>query len=109
MSPLLSGSETKRRSHSKPGSSRSRWREGLPPFFAVAQQNHVDPRVNLPLSWCNTHRIPVPRKKSTCGPKSKQRTKVENGTQLWANVDGLSLWARRAGELLVAHIADFGG
>jgi hypothetical protein len=42
-------------------------------------------------------------------PKSKQRTKVHNGSQLWANVDGRSLWARRAGELLAAHISDLGG
>jgi hypothetical protein len=40
---------------------------------------------------------------------SKQRTKVHNGKQLWANVDGRSLWARRAGELLAAHISDLGG
>ena len=41
--------------------------------------------------------------------KSRQRSKVANGTQLWAGIDGRSLWARRAGELLVAHIQDLGG
>jgi hypothetical protein len=41
--------------------------------------------------------------------KSRQRSKVANGTSLWAGTDGRSLWARRAGELLAAHISDLGG
>lgn len=41
--------------------------------------------------------------------KSRQRSKVANGTSLWAGIDGRSLWARRAGELLAAHISDLGG
>jgi hypothetical protein len=41
--------------------------------------------------------------------KSRQRSKVANGTSLWADIDGRSLWARRAGELLAAHISDLGG
>jgi hypothetical protein len=28
---------------------------------------------------------------------------------LWAGVDGRSLWARRASELLAAHVSDLGG
>jgi len=41
--------------------------------------------------------------------KSRQRTRVANGSQLWAGTDGRSLWARRAGELLAATISDLGG
>jgi hypothetical protein len=41
--------------------------------------------------------------------KCPQRSRIANGSELWANVDGRSLWARRAGELLAAHISDLGG
>jgi hypothetical protein len=41
--------------------------------------------------------------------KSPQRSRVGNGSELWAGIDGRSLWARRAGELLAAHISDLGG
>jgi len=41
--------------------------------------------------------------------KDARRSKVANGTALWAGIDGRSLWARRAGELLAAHISDLGG
>ena len=37
------------------------------------------------------------------------KTKVANGTVLLPDIDGRSLWARRAKELLAAHIADLGG
>jgi hypothetical protein len=38
-----------------------------------------------------------------------RRTRIANGSQLWVGVDGRSLWARRASELLAAHISDLGG
>src|SRR5262249_13052411 len=38
-----------------------------------------------------------------------QRSRVANGSELWAGVDHRSLWARRAGELLAATISDLGG
>src|SRR5262249_42172725 len=41
--------------------------------------------------------------------RSQQPTRVANRTALWAGTDGRSLWARRVGELLVAHIGDLGG
>jgi hypothetical protein len=41
--------------------------------------------------------------------KSRQRSRVANGSALWAGIDGRSLWARRAGELLAATISDLGG
>src|SRR5262249_30234861 len=41
--------------------------------------------------------------------KDTRRSKVANGTALWAGIDGRSLWARRAGELLAAHLSDLGG
>jgi hypothetical protein len=41
--------------------------------------------------------------------KSRQRTRVANGSALWAGIDGRSLWAKRASELLAATISDMGG
>jgi len=41
--------------------------------------------------------------------KDPQRSRVANGSALWAGVDGRSLWARRAGELVSPHISDLGG
>lgn len=41
--------------------------------------------------------------------KSRQRTRVANRSALLPNIDGRSLWARRASELLNAHISDLGG
>src|SRR5262245_63865321 len=41
--------------------------------------------------------------------RSKQHTRVANRTALWAGTDGRSLWARRVGELLAAHVSDLGG
>jgi hypothetical protein len=38
-----------------------------------------------------------------------RRTRVANGSRLWSGVDGRSLWARRAGELLRDHVSDLGG
>ena len=38
-----------------------------------------------------------------------RRTRVANGSKLWPRVDGRSLWARRAGELLAEHVSDLGG
>jgi hypothetical protein len=38
-----------------------------------------------------------------------RRTRVANGTALWPGIDGRSLWARRAGEVLAAYIGDLGG
>jgi hypothetical protein len=38
-----------------------------------------------------------------------RRTRVANGSRLWSGVDGRSLWARRAGELLHDHVSDLGG
>jgi hypothetical protein len=49
------------------------------------------------------------RKSADSATLATRRTRVANGSQLWAGVDGRSLWARRAGELLAAHISDLGG
>jgi hypothetical protein len=54
--------------------------------------------------------LDLPRRKSAdSSTVATRRTRVANGSQLWPRVDGRSLWARRAGELLAAHIADLGG
>jgi hypothetical protein len=42
-------------------------------------------------------------------PRSPQHSKVANGTVLLPGIDGRSMWARRAKELLAAHIQDLGG
>src|SRR5262249_12391023 len=49
------------------------------------------------------------RKSADSATLATRRTRVATGSQLWAGVDGRSLWARRAGELLAAHISDLGG
>jgi hypothetical protein len=49
------------------------------------------------------------RKSADSATLATRRTRVANGSQLWVGVDGRSLWARRAGELLAAHISDLGG
>ena len=41
--------------------------------------------------------------------KDRQKSRVANGSALLPGVDGRSLWARRAKELLAAHIQDLGG
>ena len=41
--------------------------------------------------------------------KSRQKSRVANGSALLPGLDGRSLWARRAKELLAAHIQDLGG
>jgi len=46
---------------------------------------------------------------ATTSRKSPQRSRIANGSELWAGIDGRSLWARRAGELLAAHLSDLGG
>jgi hypothetical protein len=53
-------------------------------------------------------RSPAERRKT--GPtKNPQKSRVANGSELWAGIDHRSLWARRAGELLAATISDLGG
>src|SRR5262249_47184872 len=49
------------------------------------------------------------RKSADSAALATRRTRVANGSQLWTGVDGRSLWARRASELLAAHISDLGG
>jgi hypothetical protein len=52
----------------------------------------------------------LPRRKSAdSATLPTRRTRVANGSQLWAGVDGRSLWARRASELLHDHVSDLGG
>jgi hypothetical protein len=40
--------------------------------------------------------------------KCPQRSRVANGSELWAGIDHRSLWARRAAEQLRAHLSDLG-
>ncbi len=42
-------------------------------------------------------------------PKPTTASRVSNGSSLLHNVDGRSVWARRAKDLIQAHIADLGG
>jgi hypothetical protein len=42
-------------------------------------------------------------------PKSAQRSRMANGSELLPGVDGRSLWSRRLRELLDMHISDLGG
>jgi hypothetical protein len=42
-------------------------------------------------------------------PKSRQRSRVANGSALLPDVDGRSVWVRRAKELIADHISDLGG
>ena len=41
--------------------------------------------------------------------KSRQRTKVANGSELLPGVDGRSLWVKRCRELIDEHTLDLGG
>jgi hypothetical protein len=41
--------------------------------------------------------------------KDPQKSRVANGSALLPGLDGRSLWARRAKEVLAAHISDLGG
>ena len=41
--------------------------------------------------------------------KSRQRSRVANGSALLPDVDGRSVWVRRAKELIADHISDLGG
>jgi hypothetical protein len=56
-----------------------------------------------------TAQEPARRKPADSATLPTRRTRVANGSQLWAGVDGRSLWARRASELLAAHVPDLGG
>jgi hypothetical protein len=49
------------------------------------------------------------RKSADSAMLPTRRTRVANGSKMWTGVDGRNLWARRAGELLAAHISDLGG
>jgi hypothetical protein len=42
-------------------------------------------------------------------PRSKQATRIRNGSTILPGVDGRSVWVKRAKELLTAHINDLGG
>jgi hypothetical protein len=48
-------------------------------------------------------RVPVERR------KSKQRSKVTNGSALLPGIDGRSAWIRRCKDLIDSHLADLGG
>jgi hypothetical protein len=39
----------------------------------------------------------------------RSRSRVTNGKKFLANVDGRSIWARRARDIAQAHVADLGG
>jgi hypothetical protein len=41
--------------------------------------------------------------------KSKQRSKIANGSTVLSGVDGRSLWLRRLKELIAEHVGDLGG
>ena len=43
------------------------------------------------------------------GTKPTARSRITNGSELLAGVDGRSVWARRMRDLIEAHIADLGG
>jgi hypothetical protein len=42
-------------------------------------------------------------------PKSRQKSRVTNGSALLCGIDHRSAWVRRIRDLLAAHIADLGG
>jgi hypothetical protein len=41
--------------------------------------------------------------------KSRQRSRVTNGTVLLPGVDGRSAWMRRCKDIIAAHVSDLGG
>jgi hypothetical protein len=41
--------------------------------------------------------------------RSRQRSRVANGSALLAGIDGRSMWVRRAKEIIADHISDLGG
>ena len=43
------------------------------------------------------------------GSKSRQRSRVTNGSALLPGVDGRSAWVRRCKDIIEAHLSDFGG
>jgi hypothetical protein len=42
-------------------------------------------------------------------PRSRQRSRIANGTALLSGVDGRSTWVRRCKELIADHTTDLGG
>jgi hypothetical protein len=48
-------------------------------------------------------RVPLERR------KSKQRSKVTNGSALLPGIDGRSAWIRRCKDVIDSHLADLGG
>jgi hypothetical protein len=43
------------------------------------------------------------------GSKSRQRSRVTNGSALLPGVDGRSAWVRRCKDIIEAHLSDLGG
>ena len=41
--------------------------------------------------------------------KSRQRSRVTNGTALLSGIDGRSAWMRRCKDIIAAHVSDLGG
>jgi hypothetical protein len=42
-------------------------------------------------------------------PRSRQRSRVTNGSSLAPNIDGRSAWVRRTKDLIALHLSDLGG
>jgi hypothetical protein len=42
-------------------------------------------------------------------PKSRQKSRITNGTALLSGVDGRSPWVRRCKDVIAAHLSDLGG
>ena len=42
-------------------------------------------------------------------PKSRQSSRVTNGTALLPGIDGRSAWMRRCKDIIAAHVSDLGG
>jgi hypothetical protein len=42
-------------------------------------------------------------------PRSRQRSRVTNGSALAPNIDGRSAWVRRTKDLIALHLSDLGG
>jgi hypothetical protein len=42
-------------------------------------------------------------------PRSRQKSRVTNGSALLPDIDGRSPWIRRCKDIIAAHISDLGG
>jgi hypothetical protein len=71
-------------------------------MFDLESEAEMHAAVNLVASSSADHPRTVPQ-------RSRQRSRVANGSALLPGIDGRSTWVRRAKEIIADHISDLGG